>query len=245
MSYSYQDFWKLRGTSAFWLTTHFGYRPGAVVACLAARVGLSPNMVSLLSLAAACVALVPVLAADWGRVAEGAWLGGWLLLSFWLDCADGVLARGTGKGSSFGAVLDKTIDMAVAVLYGSVLGVAALGSQAWWIPQKWQVLILPLSLVPKAALTVLNWLKDAQLHQTNRLRAYEPPSTLFGKAKRVVGNLFDDITLRCGAGVAWAAGCYWEFALAAGSVALVLLIGYLLTSKRDFDAFDRQKASIH
>lgn len=242
MNYSYQDFWKLRGTSAFWLTTHFGYRPGAVIACLAARMGLSPNMLSLLSLFTACAALAPLLAADWPHEAEGAWLAGFLLLAFWLDCADGVLARGTGKGSSFGAAFDKTIDMTVAVLCGSVLGVMALGSQSWWISEKWQAVVLPLSLVPRAALTSLNWLKDAQLHQTNRLREYTPPTTLFGKAKRVAGNLFDDITLRLGAGAAWAAGCYWEFALVANSIVMVLLIGYLMTSKRDFDEFDRKNA---
>lgn len=241
-AHPYRLFWEHRGSNAFWLTTHFGYRPGAVLAWLAARWGLTPNILSFLSLVMAGVALAPLVVASWPPFWEGAWLAAFLLLSYWLDCADGPLARVTGASSSFGAVLDKTMDMTVAVLTASVLGVAALGSQSWWIPASWQVVILPLTLVPRAAFSTLNWLKDEQLHRTSRLREYVPPQTWLGRAKRFAGNFTDDTVLRLGAGLSWGVGCYWEFSLALHALFLVLLIGYILSSKRDFDAFDQEKA---
>lgn len=243
--YSYRQFWQCRGSNAFWLTTYLGYGPGAAVAWLAAKLGLTSNVVSALSLIVAGVAVLPLGLAEWSQVVEGLWLAFFLQFAFWLDCADGPLARVTGTTSSFGAVLDKTVDMTVAVLTASVVGVFALGQQSWFLPANWQPVLLPLTLVPRAAFCTINWLKDEKLHQSSRSRAYVPPQTWLGRLKRVVGNCTDDTVLRLGTGVSWALGGYWEFALAWHGAMLVLVLGYLISSKKDFEAFDAGRRQLH
>ena len=74
------------------------------VARMMARLGLSPNAVTLIGLA------IAGFGAD--LVAVGVWWGGGLVALFGgvFDMFDGALARATGKASDFGALLDSTID---------------------------------------------------------------------------------------------------------------------------------------
>jgi CDP-diacylglycerol--glycerol-3-phosphate 3-phosphatidyltransferase len=74
------------------------------VARLLARLGLTPNLVTLIGLAIA--------GAGAYMIAVGHWWGGGLIVLFAgvFDLFDGALARATGKASDFGALLDSTID---------------------------------------------------------------------------------------------------------------------------------------
>jgi phosphatidylglycerophosphate synthase len=100
------------------------------VAWWASRRGLSPNQVTLASLAVAVVAAACCAAgARWGYVA-GAVL---LQVSFGLDCADGQLARLTGTFSEFGGWLDAMVDRLkeYAVYAGLAVGSARAGDDVW------------------------------------------------------------------------------------------------------------------
>ena len=100
------------------------------VAWWASRRGLSPNQVTMASLAVAVVAAACcATGARWGYVA-GAVL---LQASFGLDCADGQLARLTGAFSEFGGWLDAMVDRLkeYAVYAGLAVGSARAGDDVW------------------------------------------------------------------------------------------------------------------
>ena len=100
------------------------------VAWWASRRGLTPNQVTLASLAVAVVAgACCATGTRWGYVA-GAVL---LQASFGLDCADGQLARLTGRFSEFGGWLDAMVDRLkeYAVYAGLALGSARAGDEVW------------------------------------------------------------------------------------------------------------------
>lgn len=83
------------------------------VALLMGRVGLTPNLVTIIGLLIAGVAAY--------LIAVGLWWAGGLVALFAgiFDMFDGALARNTGRASDFGALLDSTIDRvseAVALL---------------------------------------------------------------------------------------------------------------------------------
>jgi phosphatidylglycerophosphate synthase len=73
---------------------------------LYARMGLTPDGVSVLGFVLAATAAVFILA-DWPMAAIAAW---WLGRLF--DGTDGIYARETGRSSSFGAYFDIVLDMA-------------------------------------------------------------------------------------------------------------------------------------
>mgnify|MGYP000226705394 CR=1 FL=1 len=91
-----------------WLTRYLSQPLGGVFAYLAFRLGASPNAVTLTGLGVmlgACLALDA--ATDPWRCLGAAVL---FQLGFALDCADGQLARATGRGSQLGAWLDMACD---------------------------------------------------------------------------------------------------------------------------------------
>jgi CDP-diacylglycerol--glycerol-3-phosphate 3-phosphatidyltransferase len=93
----------LRQTPTDWMRQH---TRGLLtpIAALLARLGITPNMVTVLGL------FVNLFAA--ALLAQGQFAAaGWFLLVFGpLDAVDGALARLTGKKSRFGAFLDSTLD---------------------------------------------------------------------------------------------------------------------------------------
>jgi phosphatidylglycerophosphate synthase len=100
------------------------------VAWWASRRRLTPNQVTMASLAVALLAAACcAVGARWGYVA-GAVL---LQLSFGLDCADGQLARLTGTFSEFGGWLDAMVDRLkeYAVYAGLAVGSARVGDDVW------------------------------------------------------------------------------------------------------------------
>src|SRR5919199_1802968 len=100
------------------------------VAWWASRRGLTPNQVTVASLAVAGIAGgFCALGQRWGYVV-GAVL---LQASFGLDCADGQLARLTGRFSDFGGWLDAMVDRLkeYAVYAGLAVGSAREGDDVW------------------------------------------------------------------------------------------------------------------
>ena len=74
------------------------------VALLMGRVGLTPNLVTIIGLLIAGVAAYLIGTGQW-------WAGGLVALFAGIfDMFDGALARNTGRASDFGALLDSTID---------------------------------------------------------------------------------------------------------------------------------------
>ena len=152
--------WEARSRTCFWVAEQFSYRIGAVIAWGALRLGLHPNVITLLALAAG---LSGVAVACWpgvDRAIGGIALVAGLLGSCALDCADGTVARLRGNASGFGNVLDRIGDLTLSLVLAGALGVTALGQPGPWLPISWQPFVLVWSLVPKQVLSVVAWLKD-------------------------------------------------------------------------------------
>ena len=96
------------------------------VALLMGRVGLTPNLVTIIGLLIAGVAAY--------LIAVGLWWAGGLVALFAgiFDMFDGALARNTGRASDFGALLDSTIDrVSEAVVLLGVLAFYLAGDNDW------------------------------------------------------------------------------------------------------------------
>jgi phosphatidylglycerophosphate synthase len=85
-------------------------RLGAVCALVGHRLGLSPSALSVGNVLCGVTASVLVLVTGWGAFG----LVGWQL-AYAFDCADGQLARVSGRASPAGARLDVLCDLAVQV----------------------------------------------------------------------------------------------------------------------------------
>ncbi|MFB9234525.1 CDP-alcohol phosphatidyltransferase family protein [Plantactinospora siamensis] len=117
---------------------------GAALARVANRLGLPPTGLTLLNLLFG-LGTSAVVAALASRVAAGtlpAWPVGLLALVGWqlayaFDCADGQLARVTGRGSAFGARLDVLCDVAVQIALVAALSAVAVaqrhGTPTWLV----------------------------------------------------------------------------------------------------------------
>ena len=87
------------------------------VAGVLAKLGVSPNMVTLAGLVGAAISA-------WLISAGMLWIGGVvMLLAGILDLFDGALARSTGRDSPFGALLDSVVDRVseIVVLLGLLI----------------------------------------------------------------------------------------------------------------------------
>jgi phosphatidylglycerophosphate synthase len=108
---------------------------GAAIAATGMRLGLHPSLLSLANLLAAATGSVPVI---WmSSVADSWWWPGWLALILWplayaFDCADGQLARATGKQGEFGARVDVLADYGAQAMV--VVAVAAVANASQTLP---------------------------------------------------------------------------------------------------------------
>ena len=119
-------------------------RIGAAIALAGHRLGLAPTVLTLLNLVLGLAASVTVVALA-PRAAAGsvpAWAVGLLALVAWqvayaFDCADGQLARVTGKASPTGARLDILCDVAAQIGLVAALSAMAVayrpGTPVWLV----------------------------------------------------------------------------------------------------------------
>ncbi len=236
------DFWQMRGMQSIWLTRNFSYRIGAFIALAASKAGVSPNILSLLSVA---ITLCSCAVAVW--LEQGTWSAGIVVMlglqvGYVFDCADGPLARATGKESSFGSLLDKICDMCSGMLFPCIL---AYGAGHYYYQgvidadMDYTLRVLLVVIILRAILNVLLWLKELVLNQANRLREDKREHTLWWRLRRSVGLYIDEPVYRFGIGLAWAIDWFWEFAIIYSCGIFIITIVYLWTSKKEMDSIDR------
>jgi phosphatidylglycerophosphate synthase len=156
-SVSYRDFLAVnRGGGLY--SEAVSQRLGALVALGAYRLGLSPSTLSLLNV------LIGVSSSVLCLVSGAFGLVGWQL-AYAFDCADGQLARATGRASPAGARLDVLCDLAVQISVVTALAsfcpsapgyLLALFAGTWLVNLVTSVLqsSSPASLLPSTALPV-------------------------------------------------------------------------------------------
>jgi hypothetical protein len=231
---TYRDFWHCRGRQSFWLTLHCGYRLGAVLALGAYRMGWSPARLTLLSFLSGLAGVLMVAFGGFSPGVDGVLLFGFLHLAYGLDCADGVLARATGRTSQAGFLMDKCADLAGSLVVPGVLGIAAFGKACGPLSAAWHPFLLWWSLSPRVLLTGLIWMKDSLSPQINRRTEEDQrDQSFFLRVRRLAGNVIDDITYRTGIAASWTLGLYWEFMLAFQSVCFLFLVIYAMNSFRE------------
>jgi hypothetical protein len=117
----------VKGTDGFF-TTFFVSTWSRYVARWAARVGLSPNHVTIIALFVGVAAGTAFATGERAGYIAGAVL---LYLSFVFDCVDGQLARYTRRYSKFGAYIDSVFDRAKEYVAFAGLGIGASSSEVW------------------------------------------------------------------------------------------------------------------
>lgn len=244
IKYSYQDFWEMRGRQTIWFTRNIGYRVGAAVAVMASRIGMTPNMVSFTS--AAITVLTTMLAV---YIGQGSWLAGAVMIvglqiGYAFDCADGPLARATGQGSSFGALMDKISDLSSGMIFPCVMayGAGHYFYQMFDSNADYTLRILLIVLILRVILSVMLWLKELVVYQADRLKEDPRGQTLWWRMKKIVSLYIDEPVYRFGIAFTWAIGYFWEFIILYSVGILVINLVYLISSKKEMDLMDRQKS---
>jgi len=117
----------VKGSDGFF-TTFFVSTWSRYLARWAARIGLTPNQVTVVSL---CVGIAAAAAFATGE-RTGYVIGAVVLyLAFVLDCVDGQLARYTRSFSKFGAYLDSIFDRSKEYIAFAGLGIGAGSAEVW------------------------------------------------------------------------------------------------------------------
>ena len=241
-NFKLEDFWQMRGRQSIWVTRNLSYRLGAIIATVACRLGISPNMLSLLSAVitfCSCVLAV--------YFEQGTWLAGFvcivgLQLGYAFDCADGPLARATGKESSFGSLFDKICDMSSGMLFPCVL---AYGAGHYYYQgiieaeMDYTLRVLLAVIILRSILNVLLWLQELVVHQASRLEEDTRKRNLWWRAKKITSLYIDEPVYRLGIGLAWSLDWFWEFIIIYSIGILIITVIYLLSSKREMDLADK------
>jgi phosphatidylglycerophosphate synthase len=230
---TFETFWQMRAKQGFLMLHYFSYPLGSCAAWVCWHLRLSPNQVTVLSAIAACGTPAYVIIGNLGALTGGLILLFGLHLAQVLDCADGVLARATKRGSAFGAIFDKVLDACNTVLIPGFLCVGSLGQSSSWIAQGWQPYVLLLIIVSRVALAVTIWLKDFVVTGGDHLVADERNRNLSWLARRFVGSSIDTPVYYTLIALSWATGYFWEFMAAYGLWNLVVWLGYLALARKD------------
>jgi phosphatidylglycerophosphate synthase len=112
----YSMAWQTRG-GGYWYSRTVSDRLGTVVAAIGMRLGIHPTYLTLVNLVLGIGGSVAILAGrSQGRIAPLLVAGVVLWqVAYIFDCADGQLARVTGKTSAYGASVDIFVDFAVQI----------------------------------------------------------------------------------------------------------------------------------
>ena len=240
--YTYNDFWEMRGRQSIWVTQFVSYRIGALLALWAYKAKLTPNIISV---ASAAITVFSAMAAVY--LGQESWVAGVVLivglqLGYALDCADGPLARATGKTSSFGTLIDKISDLSSALVFPCVLAYGA-GHYYYQLEDSrpdYTLRVLLTALILRVVLSVLLWLKELVVYRADRLQEDNRQHTLWWKAKRCVGLYIDEPIYRLGISVAWVMFVFWEFIIIYSVGIFFISLIYFFASKREMDEMDRQ-----
>lgn len=245
--YSYQDFWAMRGRQSMWFTLNVSYRLGAYVALWAARLRVTPNMISLMSAAITVLTVLLVFYIGHSNPWSGVLLVLGLQLGYIFDCADGPLARVTGRGSSFGALLDKMSDLGSGMVFPCVMAFAAGHYYFPYFSHKpdYTLRVLLCVLFLRVTLSVWMWLKELVVYQADRTQDDPRAHNWWWRVKKMVGVYIDEPVYRLGISLAWIIGWFWEFIILYSAGIFVIIIVYMLSSKKEMDAMDRKRSSEH
>ena len=242
--FTYNDFWEMRGRQTIWFTQHIGYRIGAAVALIASRLGISPNMVSVLSALITVFSTMLAVYFGLGTWAAGLSLVVGLQLGYAFDCADGPLARATGQGSSFGVLMDKISDLSSGMIFPCVMAYGA-GHFYYQLENSrpdYTLRVLLIVLILRVILSVMMWMKELVVYDADRLKVDPRGHTLWWRAKKAVSLYIDEPVYRLGIALAWCAGFFWEFIILYSVGIFLITLVYLASSKKEMDAMDRGKS---
>jgi phosphatidylglycerophosphate synthase len=242
--YTYHDFWEMRGRQTIWFTQHVGYRMGAAVALIASRIGLSPNMVSVLSALITVASTMLAVYLGQGSFAAGVVIVLGLQVGYAFDCADGPLARATGQGSSFGILMDKISDLSSGMVFPCVMAYGA-GHFYYQLENSrpdYTLRVLLIVLILRVILSVLMWMKELVVYDADRLKEDSRGHTLWWRAKKTVSLYIDEPVYRLGIALAWCAGLFWEFIILYSVGIFLITLVYLASSKKEMDAMDLEKS---
>jgi phosphatidylglycerophosphate synthase len=227
------DCLRCRAAQAFWFTYRFSHPPGMFLAWLFTFTRVTPNQVTLLSLVFALGGPVYVAFTDHGRLVESLILFGTLHLGYFLDCADGVLARVTKTGSRFGQMFDKIVDAIVAMALPGVLYWAALGQPSPWLPTGAIFAVCLLTIFSRTILSINIWIKELLERGGDRTVQDTRVHNLKYYLRRAVGHSTDTALFYTLVPIAWGLGWIWEFLAAYSIWMLVIWAGYLRLSYSD------------
>lgn len=230
---TFETFWRMRAKQGFVMLHYFSYPLGSFAAWICWHLRLSPNQVTILSAIAACGTPALVIIGDHGALTGGLVLLVGLHLAQVLDCADGVLARATKRGSAFGAIFDKVMDACNTVLIPGILCVGSFGQPSRWVSQDWQHYVVLLIIVSRVALAVTIWLKDFVVTGGDHLVPDERNRNLSWLVRRFVGSSIDTPLYYTLIALSWATGYFWEFMAAYGFWNMVVWLGYLALARKD------------
>ena len=225
---TFNTFWEARGRQSFYLTRNVGYRVGAYFALVAYRLGLKPAMLTILSLVctlSACAIALSIESSFWA----GTVLLFGLLIGYCFDCADGPLARVTGRASLFGALLDKGIDFVSAIAIPLLLCTTVAPAAS---PVQFALLLL-LAIAPRSLLIVTLWLKEAHMNGADREAEDTRPRNRLWRMRRGFGGAADEFAYRGILALAWGFGFFWSAIMIYGIFHLALVVGYFTVLFRE------------
>ncbi|MGB0992848.1 MAG: CDP-alcohol phosphatidyltransferase family protein [Akkermansiaceae bacterium] len=242
--YRYEDFWAMRGKQSMWFTLNVSYRLGAYVALLAAKLRVPPNIISLMSAAITVITTLIVFFMGHSNPWSGLVLVIGLQVGYIFDCADGPLARVTGQGSSFGILMDKICDLGSGMMFPCVMAFAAGHYYFPYFAHKpdYTLRVLLCVLFLRVTLSVWMWLKELVVYQADRTQKDPRTHTLWWKIKKAVGIYIDEPVYRLGISLAWIVSLFWEFIILYSAGVFVIILVYMLSSKKEMDAMDKRQA---
>lgn len=219
-------------------TRRFAYPIGARLAYVLYLAKASPNMVSILALLVGLTSAAVCAFTISDPVVGGLVLLVGLQLSYALDCADGVLARATGRCTPFGAIFDKALDSMSMVLIPGILSVGARAFHALpagWneLPTGWVGLIIVFYATPRISMATVIWMKDLVRHGGDKLVVDQRAHTFGWKITRTVAVLLDTPVCRLFLALSWMLGWFFPWVLCYGAFSWVAFIIYLKKTHRE------------